>query len=47
MIGELLEAIREAQAMGEIATRLEALDFAREHMKPGEGAVPSESKGGA
>jgi poly(A) polymerase len=28
-VGELLEAIREAQAMGEISTREQALDFAR------------------
>lgn len=28
-IGQLLEAIREAQAMGELSTRAEALDFAR------------------
>jgi len=30
-IGRLLEAIREAQASGEIATREEALAFARAH----------------
>ena len=30
IVGEMLEAIREAQAMGEITTRAQALDFARE-----------------
>jgi tRNA nucleotidyltransferase/poly(A) polymerase len=33
IIGQLLEAIREGQAMGEISTREQALDFAREEMK--------------
>lgn len=32
LVGELLEAIREAQAAGEIATREEALEFARRRM---------------
>jgi hypothetical protein len=31
-IGELLEAIREAQAMGEVSTREEALELARKRM---------------
>jgi len=31
-IGELLEAVREAQASGEIATREEALSFAQKHL---------------
>jgi poly(A) polymerase len=31
-IGELLEAVREAQAAGEVATREEALDFVRHSM---------------
>ncbi|MBI2830017.1 MAG: CCA tRNA nucleotidyltransferase [Chloroflexi bacterium] len=31
-IGELLELVREAQAAGEIASREEAINFAREHM---------------
>jgi poly(A) polymerase len=29
IIGELLEAIREAQAMGEVSTRNQALELAR------------------
>jgi len=33
VIGQLLEAIREAQATGRIATRVQALDFAREQLK--------------
>ncbi len=45
VIGKLLEAIREAQATGEITSRPEALNFAREHMKSSEGAELSESKG--
>jgi putative nucleotidyltransferase with HDIG domain len=32
LVGELLEAIREAQAAGDIATREEALDLARRHL---------------
>jgi len=32
-IGEILEAIREAQAMGEISTRDQALEMARENLK--------------
>lgn len=32
-IGELLEAIREAQAMGEVSTREQALDLARQQLK--------------
>jgi len=44
VIGQLLEAVREAQATGKVTTRLEALDFARERIEPGEGADPSESK---
>jgi hypothetical protein len=31
-IGELLEAIREAQAMGQVCTREEALELARKRM---------------
>jgi poly(A) polymerase len=31
-IGKLLEAVREAQASGEIATREEALSYIREHL---------------
>ena len=33
MIGEILEAIREAQAMGEISTQDQALEMARENLK--------------
>jgi putative nucleotidyltransferase with HDIG domain len=33
LIGELLEAIREAQAMGELSTREQALDLARQKLK--------------
>jgi putative nucleotidyltransferase with HDIG domain len=33
MVGRLLEAIREGQAIGKIANREQALDFAREHLK--------------
>ncbi len=33
IIGQLLEAIREGQAVGEITTREQAFDFAREEMK--------------
>ncbi len=32
MLGQMMEAIREAQAVGKVSTRLEALDFAREWM---------------
>ena len=32
MIGEMLEAIREAQAMGEVSTREQALELAREKL---------------
>jgi hypothetical protein len=33
IIGELLETIREGQAIGKIATREQAFDYAREHLK--------------
>lgn len=33
IVGQLLEAIREGQAVGEISTREQALEFAREEMK--------------
>jgi poly(A) polymerase len=32
LLGELLESIREAQAAGEVATREEALEYARKHL---------------
>jgi len=38
VIGQLLEAIREGQAIGRIETREQALDFAREELKKMEGA---------
>ncbi|MDO9130574.1 MAG: HD domain-containing protein [Anaerolineales bacterium] len=34
VIGQLLEAVREAQATGKVATRLEAVTFAKERLKP-------------
>jgi hypothetical protein len=33
LIGELLEVLREAQAMGEVSTREQALDLARQKLK--------------
>jgi hypothetical protein len=35
-VGQLLEAIREAQATGKVETREQALDFAREYLKKSE-----------
>ncbi len=35
LVGELLGAIREAQAMGEVSSKEQALEFAREQMKKG------------
>ena len=32
LIGELLEAVREAQAMGEVTTQAQALEFARKRL---------------
>ncbi|MFH1906719.1 MAG: hypothetical protein ABIL11_04945, partial [Chloroflexota bacterium] len=37
VIGQLLEAVREAQATGKVATRLEAVTFAKERLKPSQG----------
>jgi len=37
LLGELLEAVREAQAAGEVATREEALEYARKHLATREG----------
>jgi poly(A) polymerase len=37
LLGELLEAVREAQAAGEVATRKEALEYVRKHLITGEG----------
>ncbi len=36
IVGQLLEAIREAQATGKVETREQALDFAREYLKKSE-----------
>jgi hypothetical protein len=36
IIGQLLEAIREGQAIGKIATRQQALEFARDELKKSE-----------
>ena len=37
LVGKLLEAIREAQAMGEVSTREQALDVARKSLSDGDG----------
>jgi len=37
-LGELLEAVREAQAVGEVTTRDEALEYIREHLTTEENA---------
>jgi poly(A) polymerase len=38
IVGQLLEAIREGQATGRVASREEAIELAREHLKKAESA---------